>query len=62
MNDVCARLFPYSSILQINKKVKKDDKTIISKFNDKIEELVCKLSESSNHFVRCIKPNDKKRP
>jgi myosin heavy subunit len=37
-------------------------KTILSKFNEDIDSLIKKLSESTNHFVRCIKPNESRSP
>lgn len=55
INSICTRLFPNTTFLQ-----KKGNKTILNKFSEDIDGLINKLSESTNHFVRCIKPNEKK--
>lgn len=36
-------------------------KTLLKKFQKEIEDLVTELSSASNHFVRCIKPNEQKK-
>jgi myosin heavy subunit len=36
-------------------------KTLLKKFEKEIEDLVTELSSASNHFVRCIKPNEEKK-
>lgn len=37
-------------------------KTLLNKFSVEIEELMKELTSSSVHFIRCIKPNQKKIP
>lgn len=36
-------------------------KTLLKKFEKEIDDLVTELSSATNHFVRCIKPNEEKQ-
>lgn len=37
-------------------------KTILSKFNKQMDDLMAELESSQVHFMRCIKPNELKQP
>lgn len=37
-------------------------RTLLNKFSVEIEELMGELNSSCVHFIRCIKPNEKKIP
>ncbi len=37
-------------------------KTLLNKFSKEIDDLMNELNTSSAHFIRCIKPNEKKIP
>ena len=62
----------YSLIVEIINKIKilkcdkdsaqKTGKTLLKKFGLEIEELIKELSSSNAHFIRCIKPNEIKKP
>ena len=43
-----------------NKNKAQEGKTLLAKFSKEIEDLVNELSTATNHFVRCIKPNEEK--
>jgi myosin heavy subunit len=40
----------------------KGGKTILTKFSKQMDDLMTELESSEVHFMRCIKPNEKKRP
>lgn len=55
IEDICANLFKINKGNQIGK-------TLLQKFEKEIDELLEELTSASNHFVRCIKPNEDKAP
>jgi myosin heavy subunit len=40
----------------------KEGKTLLSKFSSEIEHLMVELESSNVHFIRCLKPNNNKKP
>jgi myosin heavy subunit len=48
--------------LFINENKNQVGKTLLKKFEKEIDDLVGELSTATNHFVRCIKPNEEKLP
>lgn len=55
IEDIYTKLF-------INENKNQVGKTLLKKFEKEIEDLVTELSSATNHFVRCIKPNEEKLP
>lgn len=51
IEDIYTRLF-------INENKNQVGKTLLKKFEKEIDDLVTELSSATNHFVRCIKPNE----
>jgi myosin heavy subunit len=41
---------------------KGEGKTILTKFSKEIDDLMQELTSSNVHFIRCIKPNERKAP
>lgn len=63
IEEVSSKLFPDQNKPQKEKtQQEKNKKTLLSKFVKEIEDLGIELSSASNHFVRCIKPNEDKVP
>lgn len=53
--DIVNNLFENDSKDQIGK-------TLLGKFSKEIDDLMQELTSSNVHFIRCIKPNEKKIP
>jgi myosin-7 len=55
IEDIYKKLF-------VNENKEQVGKTLLLKFVKEIDDLVTELATASNHFVRCIKPNEEKLP
>ncbi len=50
------------NVLFVNEKRENFGKTLLNKFSKDIDNLIAELQTSKSHFIRCIKPNEKKIP
>ena len=63
VNDEVVDIINNIKMLKCDKdSAQKTGKTLLKKFGLEIEELIKELSSSNVHFIRCIKPNETKKP
>ncbi len=63
VNDDVVEIINTIKILKCDKdSAQKTGRTLLKKFGLEIEELIKELSSSNVHFIRCIKPNEIKKP